>query len=82
MCAEFATGAEFLCDAHWLNVLILTLTHALYNSQEPFVHFTSESSTFLATVQNAFNLSFTSIDFALTSDDPLVTTVCILIFQL
>lgn len=72
--AESATGAEFLRDARWPNVLIPTLTHALYNSREPFVHFTSESSTFLATVQNAFDLSFTNIDFALTSDDPLVTT--------
>ena len=69
------SAAEFLRDARWANIFLPTITHTLYVSWEPFVHFTSESSIFLATVQNAFNLSFSNVDFTLKSDDLLVTTV-------
>ena len=72
---EVATAAEFLHDARWSNILLLTITHALYSSREPFIHFTGDSTIFLATVQTSFDLSFPNVDFKLTSDDPLVATV-------
>ncbi|KAI0298193.1 hypothetical protein BC826DRAFT_907194 [Russula brevipes] len=71
---EIATAAEFLRDARWSNNLLPTITHALYSSREPFIHFTADSTIFLATVQKAFDLSFLNFDFKLTLGDPLVTT--------
>ena len=70
-------GAEFLCDACWKEVFNPTIMHALYISREPFLDFTgtSDSPSFLATVQTAFDLSFPNVNFTLTLDDPIVTMV-------
>ncbi|KAG5640305.1 hypothetical protein DXG03_009295 [Asterophora parasitica] len=68
------TGANFLNDTRWAQAFIPTITHALYVSRDPFLDFAAESSTFLATVQEVFDLLFPNVDFALTMDDPLVTT--------
>ena len=51
------------------------LTHAFYNSREPFKDWTIDSPAFLATVQNVFNLSFPNIDVALSAKDKLTDTV-------
>ncbi|KAH9956941.1 hypothetical protein BJV74DRAFT_891454 [Russula compacta] len=80
---DHPTAAKFLHDLCWVNVFILTITHALYISWEPFLNFASESPMFLTTVQKIFNLSFPNVDLVLASDDPLVVTVWIFhhIFQ-
>jgi hypothetical protein len=70
-----ADGAQFLQDARWAKCFIPTITHALYISREPFRDWTSESPTFLATVQTVFNISFTNVTFLLSSGDPIVDTV-------
>ena len=69
-------AANILKDSRWANTFIPTITHALYVSREPFVDFTSESTDFLSTVQNVFNLSFPNIEYELTLDDLIVKTVC------
>jgi hypothetical protein len=67
---------NLLDDYRWKRVFLPTLTHALYISCKPFVDWTIDSPTFLATVQNVFNLSFPNIDVALSAKDKLTDTVC------
>jgi hypothetical protein len=56
-------------------VFIPTITHALYISREPFVDWTTDSKTFLATVQKAFNLSFPNVKYTLSASDAVTKTV-------
>lgn len=68
-------NGEFLKDGRWKEVFIPTLTHALYTSREPFLDWTSDSSTLLANVQEIFDLTFTNVDLSLSSKDLVTTTV-------
>ena len=70
-----ADGAQFLRDARWAKSFIPTITHALYISHEPFRDWNPEAPTFLATVQNVFNISFTNVTFLLLGNDPIADTV-------
>jgi hypothetical protein len=70
-------AAEFVDNARWTNVFLPTISHALYISWEPFFDWTSESHTFLRTVQVVFNLAFPNVDLTLGSDDRLIITVWI-----
>ena len=67
---------NLLNDYRWKRIFLPTLTHALYISREPFKDWTIDSPAFLATVQNAFNLSFPNIDVVLSVKDKLTDTVC------
>ncbi|KAI9457286.1 hypothetical protein F5148DRAFT_1322536 [Russula earlei] len=73
--ADNSTSAEFIHDIRWANILLPTIMHYLYILWELFIHFSSDSPTFLVTVQDAFNISFPNVDIILRSDDPLVTMV-------
>ena len=68
-------NGEFLKDGRWKEIFIPTLTHALYTSREPFLHWMSEAPAFLANVQEVFNLTFTNVDLSLSSKDLITTTV-------
>jgi len=68
-------SAEFLKDARWKEVFIPTITHALYVSREPFLHWASESPQFLVTVQRVFDVSFPNVQYVLSSNDAVTQTV-------
>ena len=67
---------NLLDDYHWKHIFLPMLTHALYISREPFMHWVIDSSAFLATVQNVFDLSFPNIAVTLSAKDKLTETVC------
>ena len=70
-------GSQFLNDGRWAKVFMPTITHAFYNSREPFLEWTRESPVFLATTQRVFNLVFDNVSFTLSSSDPVVLAVSI-----
>ncbi|PPQ88864.1 hypothetical protein CVT25_009052 [Psilocybe cyanescens] len=65
---------EFLTDARWKDLFIPSITHALYVSREPFPDWTTDSKTFLATVQKVFNVSFPNVTYTLSAGDAVTTT--------
>ena len=67
---------QFLKDRRWARVFIPTLMHAFYISRGSFTAFTLDSPDFIDTVQNAFNISFPNVDFALSPNDEVTITVC------
>jgi hypothetical protein len=66
---------QCLDDPRWTRVFLPTLTHALYISENPFTEWTSDSSTFLQTVQMSFELSFMNISYQLSQQDTIVKAV-------
>ena len=54
-----------------------TITHAFYNSREPFLEWTRESPIFLTMTQRVFNLVFDNVSFTLSSSDPVVLAVSV-----
>jgi len=66
---------QFLEDPRWTRIFLPTITHALYISRNPFVDWTSDSETYLATVQQVFNLTFPNVTITLSLGDGVVNTV-------
>lgn len=66
---------QFLDDSRWARIFLPTITHALYISRNPFVDWTSDSETYLATVQRVFNLTFPNVMVMLSLGDDVVDTV-------
>lgn len=69
-------GAEdFLKDPRWKEHFLPSLFHALYISREPFLDWTPDSPKFLVSAQKAFDIAFPNVDYALSTKDPIITTV-------
>ena len=66
---------QCLDDHRWTRVFIPTLTHTFYISREPFLDWALDSSTFITTVQHAFDLSFPNVSLVLRPKDLIVSTV-------
>jgi hypothetical protein len=59
----------------WRTTFLPTLHHALFISQNPFLHFRLESSEFLPIIQQVFNVSFPDIQYTLHNVDLLLKEV-------
>ena len=68
-------------DSQWTTTFIPSLTQLLYTSHKPFKDFKRDSAAFRDAVQDAFDVSFPHIEYALQSDDTLVGEVWICFFS-
>ena len=68
-------GQKWLSDVRWRSTFIPSLNHALFASDEPFVHFKVQSDAFQQTVQTVFNVSFPNVRYTVVKGDAVFEVV-------
>ena len=72
---------SFVLERSWAKVFLPSLMYLFFISQRPFQDFTSDSPSFVAIVQEAFDATHPNVSFMVTAGDAIVLTVssaCIL----
>jgi hypothetical protein len=72
-----APSAEyFILQRTWSKIFLPTIMHLFLVSKSPFQDFTSNSPSFVAVIQEAFNATHPNIYFTVAARDAIVVTVC------
>jgi len=71
-----AGTAKWIEEPAWKKIFLPTLYHVLFISEQPFLDFQLESSSFLKIVQDVFDLAYPNDTVALQMTDGVVKLVC------
>ena len=58
---------QFICQPTWSKVFLPTLTHLMFVLEYPFKSFKSKTSSFIANLQEAFDVTYPHISYRVTS---------------